>query len=358
MASTLQNLLKNKAAKEEATKEQPTAPVVNELKQELQQTDSTGKDYQPLPTTTNYYQALPAPTENKQPIKTIPSKKTVDFNDESVSPQKNYTKVANSITVNAIPQGLFKGLSKHTYDVLYKLTRGAINPTRSIQIPRLELMRLTGLSENTQRSHIKYLTMTGLVKVAYETGKHEGAVYEVFIPEELGNFDPTNPYQALPTTTNPYQALPTSTDNSQKLGVVTSQNLVGVSSSYDIENKELNSSPKTIYKTINDDDISALEIFVEKVGEAALELTGKKLNRADAERWGKLADLLVLELNIAAKRTGAVSNIPAFLTEVLRRKLLAPETEDKTPKAERSGSRSFGEKSAKLKKRRNGSRIR
>ncbi len=38
---------------------------------------------------------------------------------------------------------------------------------------------------------------------------------------------------------------------------------------------------------------------------------------------GNLADLLILELKAAARRTDGVSNIPAFLTEVLRRQFFA-----------------------------------
>jgi hypothetical protein len=34
-----------------------------------------------------------------------------------------------------------------------------------------------------------------------------------------------------------------------------------------------------------------------------------------------LSDLLILELKIAARRTGGISSVPAFLTEVLRRRL-------------------------------------
>ncbi|HLL69955.1 MAG TPA: hypothetical protein VK363_00900 [Pyrinomonadaceae bacterium] len=40
----------------------------------------------------------------------------------------------------------------------------------------------------------------------------------------------------------------------------------------------------------------------------------------NGERWDELAELLVTELRIAAGRT-TVSNVPAFLTEHLRRRL-------------------------------------
>jgi hypothetical protein len=50
------------------------------------------------------------------------------------------------------------------------------------------------------------------------------------------------------------------------------------------------------------------------------EVTGKGLTTEDAGRWDELAELLVTELKIAAGRT-TVSNVPAFLTEHLRRRL-------------------------------------
>jgi hypothetical protein len=51
------------------------------------------------------------------------------------------------------------------------------------------------------------------------------------------------------------------------------------------------------------------------------EVTGRESTAAEAERWGELAELLVTELKIAAGRTGSVSNVPAFLTEHLWRRL-------------------------------------
>jgi len=50
------------------------------------------------------------------------------------------------------------------------------------------------------------------------------------------------------------------------------------------------------------------------------EITGKEPSVAEAERWRELGELLVTELKIAAGRT-TVSNVPAFFTEHLRRRL-------------------------------------
>ncbi len=54
---------------------------------------------------------------------------------------------------------------------------------------------------------------------------------------------------------------------------------------------------------------------------ASREVTGREPSPSDADRWAELADLLVTELKIAAGRTTAVSSVPAFLTEHLRRRL-------------------------------------
>ncbi len=51
-----------------------------------------------------------------------------------ISPQRDFTKFANSINREAVPSGLFTGKSKQLYDCLYSLTRGAFVPTRSIRI--------------------------------------------------------------------------------------------------------------------------------------------------------------------------------------------------------------------------------
>lgn len=50
------------------------------------------------------------------------------------------------------------------------------------------------------------------------------------------------------------------------------------------------------------------------------ELTGKEPSKADAARWGELAEVIAAELRIAAGRT-TVSSVPAFAAEHLRRRL-------------------------------------
>jgi hypothetical protein len=68
------------------------------------------------------------------------------------------------------------------------------------------------------------------------------------------------------------------------------------------------------------DDEAYAELLT-RLRQAVKDITGRESNPTEAERWGELAELLVTELKIAAGRTGSVSNVPAFLTEHLRRRL-------------------------------------
>ena len=69
--------------------------------------------------------------------------------------------------------------------------------------------------------------------------------------------------------------------------------------------------------------IVKLSIAVEKI-------TGKKSSKGDAEKWSAFADLLILELNTAVSRSGSISSVPAFLTEILRRQFFATRREQKS----------------------------
>ena len=77
---------------------------------------------------------------------------------------------------------------------------------------------------------------------------------------------------------------------------------------------------KTLIKTYTDHDDEALADFVSALKKATREVTGREVSSAERQRWAELADLLVTELRIAAGRT-TVSNVPAFFTEHLRRRL-------------------------------------
>lgn len=244
--------------------------------------------------------SLTPPTTPYHPLPLPTTKKNLN-----TSPKRDYTKVANSINRDAVPSGLFKGTSKNTYDVLYQRSRGAITPTRILKAVQSDLQSWTNLSHNTLRSHLKHLQSVGLVEVHYKLGDNAGAEYEIFLPEEID----------LPS----YHPLPPPT-TSQNVGGGTYQNLLVGGGGLMPENIEENELLRLSLKTNTSDD-EAFAGFIENFQTAAEEITGKKLSKHERENLEKLADLLILELRIAARRTDNISSVPAFLTEVLRRRL-------------------------------------
>jgi hypothetical protein len=226
------------------------------------------------------------------------------------APKRDFTRVANSVVRDAIPAGLFTGKGKQLYDYLYSQTRGAIVPKRSTRIPTDKVMSGAGMTRHTYRAHLQRLMSSGLVKVEEKGGTHGGNLFTVFLPEEIGiekenggdrgdRGDKGDPGQDL------HLVQGSEVDRGDR----------GLSSS----DSTVYSNPKTSFKTIekiSDDD--AARRFVNNLQQAERELTGKV--STNSETWNELAELLVTELKIAAART-TVSNVPAFLTEHLRRRL-------------------------------------
>ncbi len=229
---------------------------------------------------------------------------------QPISPEKDYAKVANSIVREAVAQGLFIGKSKQIFDFLYLQTRGAIQPKRSFRITKANLMRASDIgSERTLLKNLSHLKSVGLIKITEFDGQHGGNEYEVFLPEESRPTPPTARH---------------SHNAPQKVGTLPSvESGVGGVSQIE-ENKALYSSAKTSFKDIKEsDDEFALANFTDKLELVSLKLINKGLSKTDKEKWGELAELLAMELEIAAARTKSISNIPAFLTEHLRRRLIS-----------------------------------
>ncbi len=245
---------------------------------------------------------LPPPT----PTPTTPPRPTPTVT--SISPEKNFTKVANSIK----PE-IFRGTSQKTYMALYRLTRGAIVPKRIVKITRNDLMAFADVSEVTLVKHLTYLErIAGLVKKTSVRGDNDGANYEVFVPEEVATPTPTPTPSTPPTSIKKVDG-----GTIKKVGVGVGGNI--------IENTDTYEDTKTSLKTNtkNDDDSArvseALSILGKRFDDAAKKITGKGVSKSEAEKWGTLADLLILELEVAASRADGVSSVPAFLTEILRR---------------------------------------
>lgn len=227
-----------------------------------------------------------------------------------VAPEKDFAKVANSI-VRQIPNGAFVGKSKQMYDYLYSLTRGAVKPTRSVRVSKSSLMRGSGIkSTHTFYNNVRHLEASNLIIITRIDGEKDGNSYEVFLPEEIEN--DLEQLGQLGQLRQSWQKLPLAVSAVSALTALGSNPITtGVSS-----------TPKTSFKDIKTNDDEAFAGFIEKFQSAAAEMTGKKLVKRDGENLEKIADLLILELKIAARRTGEISSVPAFLTEVLRRKLL------------------------------------
>lgn len=51
-------------------------------------------------------------------------------------------------------------------------------------------------------------------------------------------------------------------------------------------------------------------------------MTGRKFDKRDTDKLSDLADLLILQLDAAAKKTSGVSSVAPFLVEICRRKFL------------------------------------
>ncbi len=237
-----------------------------------------------------------------------------------IAPNRDYMKAANSIVRDALRTGLFRGKSKQLYDYLYSKTRGAITPSVSAQITRIEIMKGADLgSTNTLRENLKHLRSVGLLTWTAKAGMQEGNVYHVFIPEEANlPFDlDGNPVQVASPEQSDY-----SDYSEQKLPRAPSAETAQRAQTLSQDSSTTSEDAKTSFKTKerNTDDDAALAGLIETLKAANKELTGQDLSLTESARWSELADVLVAELKIAAART-TVSSVPSFLAEHLRRRL-------------------------------------
>jgi hypothetical protein len=232
----------------------------------------------------------------------------------AVAPERDYTKVANSIVRSAVPSGIFGeqgGKSKELYDTLYALTRGAIVPNRKIRIPKDQLMRKAGIgSEVTLRKNLVRLCAVGLIKESIVPGAHGGNEYEVYLPEEIGLTLPTPSRGSTPS--NPRQML----EGLPPLDARGSRASLNQSDSAAYEN------PKTSFKTSteNDDDEAAATTLTRATKRLIKDVTGKDATPSELDKFAEVIDVIALEGKIAAART-TISSAGPFLAEHLRRRL-------------------------------------
>lgn len=226
----------------------------------------------------------------------------------SIAPERDFQRVPNSTTRNAVPEGLFRGKSKQVYDYLWSVSRAAIVPSRTVRKSRKEIKAGAGLgSMVTVDAAIEHLEKVGMLRSISSVGSLRGNEYEVFTYEETSTSISSTSRYTSPT---------------QKVDVLDVPESSTSSTTQVVENTGTYSAPKTFIKTEKnfDDDDTAFAEFVAAWRKAATEITGRTPSKTDAPRWNELAELLITELKIAAGRT-TVSNVPAFLTEHLRRRL-------------------------------------
>lgn len=231
-----------------------------------------------------------------------------------ISPERDFTKVPNSLARDVVPLGHFIGKSKQIYDCLYQRTRGAIVPTRRLAISKPDLMRASGIgSERTLLKNVAHLRDLGLLRVTYTDGRHEGNTYEVFTPEEVGLRTPPTP-RTPPTEGTPRHArveVPPVPPVESGVRGVGSKSLESTTSG----------DSKTSFKTKEENtDDEAFADLIDLLKQTSADLTGKSPKASERERWREIGEVLVTELRIAAGRT-TVSSVPAFLAEHLRRRL-------------------------------------
>ena len=231
-----------------------------------------------------------------------------------ISPERDYTKVPNSIVKKGIPALIFGeqgGKAKELYDTLYSLTRGAVVPRRKIRIPKDQLMRKAGIgSEVTLRKNLLRLRGVKLIKETIVPGAHGGNEYEVFLLEEIGL---TGSTPSTPSTESSSRQIREGVESVHSRD--SSASLFDVNATSSSEDKTSSLRPQ---QTIDDD--AALAGLIATIKTTSKEITGKELSALESDRWKELAEVLMAELKIAAART-TISSVPAFMAEHLRRRL-------------------------------------
>jgi hypothetical protein len=232
----------------------------------------------------------------------------------SAAPDRDFGRVANSITRDALPSGAFPGSSKKIYDALYLRSRAAVTPVHSVQATRRELMKWTGIKNvKTINDHIKRLIDAGLLVRTKLAGEHEGSIYEVLLPEEAHQYQTRTSTRPVPdadqggTGAVPEPAQKTDSDQYQNSVRLGSGNLV--------DSIETSGEAKTSFKTIEEktDD----EAFAGLRSAMAAE-TGRGV---PAAALAELDEMLTAEFKLAAGRAQSISSPGSFFAEHLRRRL-------------------------------------
>ena len=230
----------------------------------------------------------------------------------SIAPSRDFMRVANSITREAVPGGLFAGKAKQLYDYLYSKTRGAVIPRMSVRLTKRELMRGADINtEVTLRSNLNRLRTIGLVETLEMRGVHGGNEYTIYIPDEILSATGSRPSRDSRASIS-----------SQKLEGLEGLETRGSRGGINIDIADSSPDVNTLLKiTTDDDDGTGLLGFVSAIEKAALELVRGPLpvTEQERERWIECGKTLAEELHKIGMRTGTVSSVPALLNAHLRR---------------------------------------
>ncbi|MBA2621627.1 MAG: hypothetical protein H0U87_10545 [Acidobacteria bacterium] len=285
-----------------------------------------------LPDLGNKNIEIPTYLPNDQPTN-LATYLPTDVNLHPISPERDFAKLPNSVK-RAVEKGKFPGSSLAIYLYLYSLTRAAIKPKRSIRVSKPNLKAGSNIrADKTLLRYLDHLERIGFIRKTVFNGDHGGNKYEVFLPEEVKDIQHSNPPTYLPTERPTYltKEIPTVPMERQEVGryVEVEEN----KTTYE-ETQDTLLKTKTKINKETDDDARMHEAFLvlaKRLDDAVKKITGKGASKTEAEKWGSLADLLILELEVAARRAESVSSVPAFLTEVLRRQFFAARQQQSSP---------------------------
>lgn len=260
--------------------------------------------------------------------KQIGTTRKIAFSRQTVAPERDFQRVPNSVTREAMSSGLFRGKSKQVWDYLWSISRGAVVPRRTVRCSRPKIKAGAGLgSMNTVDAAVEHLQVVGLIRTERIVGEEGGNMYEIFTPEEVaarvfGSSSADSTTSAIGNTeTTQNMVVPVAPESGS-----TDTTLSSVESS--------NSRPSnTFIKTYDKDDDEAFAELLAVLRTKTKEVTGREPSVADRTRWRELGELLTAELAIAAERTSVVSSAPALLVEHLRRRLAPKPTVARQPMA-------------------------
>jgi hypothetical protein len=251
---------------------------------------------------------------------TTPSNQSSIQKSFSVAPTRDFMRVANSITREALSAGVFAGKAKQLYDYLYSLTRGAIVPIRSVRLPREKLMEGADIgSIITLRANLQRLQVSGLVVVRPIVGEHEGNEYTIYVPEEIEKIEEIRKISESQTSQTS-SCTPTNMD--QKLDRLVGSETSRTSLSRSIEESSRSGDFNTSLKTIDLHDDRPLFATIRFL---LPELKEEELRTACTE----IEKLIAEELQKAANNASSPPISPNYFVECVRRLCTIPRKEGK-----------------------------